>query len=316
MTSYKIEFAPIQGYTDFIYRRAHDHIFHGVDTYYTPFLRLPQRNKDVKDVSILHNDLNRVVPQIIGGDAHEMAVLTQGVYDLGYRHLDVNFGCPFRMITLRGKGSGAFKDVQRMGQLLDFPSDVAVSLKVRLGYDDPRQLMELMPWINAIPLRSVSVHARLGIQGYKGDVDMDAFQSVYDACEHPLYYNGDVNSPDEGLALLDRFPKLAGLMIGRGLLADPALADKIKAALDLRDGLTHAVSWNEEKQQSLYRQFHTELFNEYSAHLEGGDHQILQKMQTLWTYFLPSTDKKVLKMIKKCTKLDKYRSICSSMKLL
>ncbi|MFA6831176.1 MAG: tRNA-dihydrouridine synthase family protein [Bacteroidaceae bacterium] len=316
MSAYKIEFAPVQGHTDFTYRRIHAQIFKGVDTYYTPFLRLPQRNKDIKDVSIANNDLSRVVPQIIGGDVQEMTSLIHQVYELGYRRVDINFGCPFRMVTIKGRGSGAFNDIEKMSLLLNFPSDMQVSLKLRLGYDDPKQIMELMPFINAIPLHSVAIHARLGNQGYTGDVDMDAFEAVYLACKHPLFYNGDVTTVDEALALLDRFPNLAGLMIGRGLLANPALADQIKDALASREGLPTERVWSEQAQLDLYRAFHTELFNAYCGYLEGGDHQIIQKMQTFWEYFLPDTDRKVLKLIKKCTKLDKYRTICSSINLL
>lgn len=316
MSQYKIEFAPIQGHTDFIYRHVHAQVFKGVDTYYTPFLRLPQRNKDIKDVSIEHNDLSCVVPQIIGGDIQEMTTLIDYLYALGYRRVDINFGCPFRMVTIKGLGSGAFNDIEKMSLLLNFPSDMEVSLKLRLGYDDPQQIMELMPFINAIPLHGVSVHARLGNQAYKGTVDLDSFEAVYRECKHPLYYNGDITTIDEALTLLDRFPKLAGLMLGRGLLADPALADKIKNALAPRELQTNGPIMDDKEELMLYRTFHTELFNAYSAYLEGGDHQIIQKMQTFWAYFLPDTDKKILKKIKKCRKIDQYRSICSSMKLL
>lgn len=316
MSHYKIEFAPVQGHTDFTYRRVHAHIFKGVDTYYTPFLRLPQRNKDIKDVAIANNDMSLVVPQIIGGDVHEMTTLIQQVYDLGYRRVDINFGCPFRMVTIKGRGSGAFNDIEKMSLLLSFPSDMEVSLKLRLGYDDPKQIMELMPFINAIPLRSVAIHARLGNQGYAGDVDMDSFEAVYNACKHPLYYNGDVTTTDEALDLLDRFPKLAGLMIGRGLLADPALADKIKDALDSREAQTERKVWSDKENTDLYRAFHTELFNAYCGYLEGGDHQIMQKMHAFWEYFLPNSDRKSLKLIKKSTNLGKYRSVCSTMHLL
>ena len=90
---------------------------------------------------------------------------------------------------------------------------------------------------------------------------------------------------------------LKGVMIGRGLLEDPALAKEIKLKM-----LT-----NEEKNR-LFRKFHDGLFNEYASRLQG-EHQILDKMKSLWDYFLPKTDKKLLKKIKKSTRLNTYMNI-------
>ena len=53
-----IHFAPLQGYTDSVYREAHTRVFGGVDTYYTPFVRIEKggfRNKDLKDIACDRN---------------------------------------------------------------------------------------------------------------------------------------------------------------------------------------------------------------------------------------------------------------------
>jgi len=297
---YQIEFAPLQGYTDFIYRRVHAMFFKGINSYYTPFQRIPQRNKDKKDVAPEHNDIKRTVPQIIGGDAEEMSFLLNYLKNLGYTRADINFGCPFKMITNRGRGTGCFNDIKKFSTLLNFPEGMDISIKMRLGWDQPSQIMEILPYINDAKLHSVIVHARIGIQEYKGDVDIKAFEKVYRNCTHPLYYNGDIKTIDKANKILLQFPNLSGLMIGRGLLEDPALAFKIIHQKD-NDCITDF--------SCLYKSFHDELLKQYSEYLEGGDAQILQKMKTLWDYFLPETDKKLLKKIKKCRKLEEYRQI-------
>jgi len=298
---YKIDFAPLQGYTDFIYRRVHSMFFKGINSYYTPFQRVPQRNKDKKDIAPEHNDIERIVPQIIGGDAEEMSFLLNYLKNLGYKRADINFGCPFKMITNRGRGAGCFNDINKFRTLLNFPEGMNISLKMRIGWDAPSQILEILPYINDAKLYSLTVHARIGIQEYKGDADMETFEKVYQNCTHPLFYNGDIKTIDNANKILQQFPNLSGLMIGRGLLKDPALAFKI---LHQDENKTEFFDFSD-----IYKTFHDELLKQYSDYLEGGDAQILQKMKTLWDYFMPKTDKKLLKKIKKCRKLSDYKQI-------
>ncbi|MBK5203448.1 MAG: tRNA-dihydrouridine synthase, partial [Prolixibacteraceae bacterium] len=182
---YKIDFAPVQGYTDFIYRRVHAMFFKGIESYFTPFQRIPQRNKDKKDVAPEHNDLSITVPQIIGGDAEEMSFLLNYLKNLGYKRADINFGCPFKMITNRGRGAGCFNDIKRIRTLLNFPEGMDISLKMRLGWDNPSQILEILPYINDAKIYSLTIHARVGIQEYKGDTDPETFEKVYNNCTHP-----------------------------------------------------------------------------------------------------------------------------------
>ena len=93
-----------------------------------------------------------------------------------------------------------------------------------------------------------------------------------------------------------RFPRLAGIAIGRGLLANPALALEYKQGFPLTtDELT-----------SRLLQMHDHLFTTYRNQLEGGEAQLLQKMKTFWQYLLPDGDKKAHKIIQKTTKLTNY----------
>jgi tRNA-dihydrouridine synthase len=304
---YKITFAPLQGYTDFIYRKIHADFFKGIDTYYTPFLRLPHRNKDKKDVSPLHNDMNIMVPQIIGGDVEEMKQLMEYVQSLGYQRVDINLGCPFPLIARKGKGSGALKDKERMRAILDLKTKMKVSLKLRLGWENTHELLQIMPLINDYSFHSVAVHARLGIQGYKGKTHQNAFQKIYEQCKHPLFYNGDLTTSQEITSIIERFPQLEGVMIGRGLLADPGLADRWKSG----EKESIALSFS-----STYEAFHRALVEEYGDYLEGGEHQLLQKVKTIWDYFLPNTDKRMLKKIKKCKNMQQYQGVLRELTVL
>ena len=133
------------------------------------------------------------------------------------------------------------------------------------------------------------------MQEYKGETDKEAFEAFYKGSEHPLYYNGDILTLEDIQAVTERFPRLEGVMIGRGLLANPALA---------QEDVEGRVLAGEERLRK-FKAFHAELLAGYAERLQG-DHQLLMKMKTFWEYFMPSTDRKVLKKIHKSNKLTQY----------
>ena len=108
-------------------------------------------------------------------------------------------------------------------------------------------------------------------------------------------YNGGIESLSDIRQILIRFPLLKGVFIGRGLLSSPLLAKEFKGN----------ETFLPEQRMSIYFAFHEELFSAYSQVLQG-ETQLLVKMKTLWEYFLPETDRKLLKRIKKSTRLQQY----------
>ena len=68
----------------------------------------------------------------------------------------------------------------------------------------------------------------LRYQQYKGEVNMEGFTAFYEACRHPVIYNGDILTIEDIRCITEKFPKLTGVMIGRGLLANPALGWEYK----------------------------------------------------------------------------------------
>ncbi|MCC8170754.1 MAG: tRNA-dihydrouridine synthase family protein [Parabacteroides sp.] len=298
--SYRIYFAPLQGYTDAIYRNVHARIFGGVEAYYTPFVRLEGgkfRNKDVHDIDPEANQAP-VIPQLLAGNAEELGKIAALFASKGYTHADINMGCPFVPIARKHKGAGLLPypdEAAALFEALKKFSDMTFSLKMRLGWDNPEEALNLLPLINETDFTSVTVHARIGTQQYKGVPDLDAFEKFYKECTHPLYYNGDLLSASDITAVTTRFPKLEGVVIGRGLLANPALA------LEYKNG----AALNEQEKQEKLRQFHSELFALYQARMQG-DAQLLGKLKTIWEYLLPDADRKCHKKIKKSSRIDRY----------
>ena len=96
-----IHFAPLQGYTDSVYREAHTRVFGGVDTYYTPFVRIEKggfRNKDLKDIACDRNRQVHVVPQLIASTPDEFleTFLLLLNKQSANRFIDLNIFCVIR----------------------------------------------------------------------------------------------------------------------------------------------------------------------------------------------------------------------------
>ena len=297
-----IHFAPLQGYTEVFYRNAHAACFGGIDTYYTPFVRLEKggfRHRDVRGIEPGNNQVPHLIPQLIAPTLEKAESILSLFIEKGYKEVDINMGCPFPILAKRHNGSGILpypEEVEALLHMITKYPQISFSIKMRLGWENSEECLKLAPAINELPLRQVVMHPRLGKQQYKGEVDLKAFSVFQEICKHPLIYNGDINTVQDIHRIQEQFPGLAGIMIGRGLLANPALA------LEYRQG--HALGVNEmrEKLQSM----HKYVYNQYEEQLEGGDSQLLNKMKTFWEYLQPNADRKLLKGIYKSTSLNKY----------
>lgn len=302
MNTLPIHLAPLQGYTEAAYRNAHAAVFGGVDVYHTPFVRIDRgefRHKDVRDILPENNRVPHLIPQLIASEMDKTERIIALFIEQGYREMDINLGCPFPMLAKRQCGSGMLPHPDKVETLLkqieQYP-DVSFSVKMRLGWKKPDECLTLLPLLNAAPLTEIIVHPRLGIQQYKGEVNMEGFTAFYEACRHPVIYNGDILTIEDIRCITEKFPKLTGVMIGRGLLANPALGWEYKEGRKLMP-----EEWREK-----LRALHTAVFQHYETQIQGGEAQLVTKMKTFWEYLAPQIDRKSWKAIHKSTTLTKY----------
>lgn len=286
--------APLQGYTDHVWRNAHAKYFGGVKYYYSPFIRLEKgeiRRHDLKDVNPCNNNTN-FIPQILACKPQEALVLTKVLTDMGYRAIDINLGCPHPPIAMRHKGAGMLKypdEIREFLEVISTVTEVKYSVKMRLGWDEPEQWKEVLPLLDVIKPTQVTVHPRIGTQKYRGELNMEQFGLLLKQSPYPVIYNGEITSHDDITEIFDQFPTLSGIMMGRGLVAHPYLTATNPSIETLQ-------------------QFHDELLNTYCEIYTGGDAQIVNKMKSLWELFLPEADHKARKTIKKSHSIEQYAS--------
>lgn len=326
----QVLFAPLQGYTTGIYRKAHAEIFGGVDAYYAPFLRIENgrpREKDLRDIDD-GRDLTadakitgaritgaKTVPQIIANSVNEFKTLADAIMQKGFTEIDFNMGCPFPMQVSRHRGAGLLSDVQTVKSIMNeiarftAKNSIKFSVKMRLGQNSPDEAFALSPILNATPLAHITLHPRLGKQQYKGAIDFTSFARFYDECRHPLVYNGDITSVSQIKKMEAGYPKLAGIMIGRGMLARPSLAAEYKAASE-----ANAAGISEKDLLSKILEMHSRLY-EHARSTYQGDSQILSHIKSFWEYLEPSIPKKTFKKIKKAGNLGEYDTAVLSLNM-
>ena len=273
--------APMEGLTDRIWRQAHQRWFGAPEApvrYYAPFLSPPENRvlikKKMAELEPAANPGVQVIPQLLAKDGELAAWMIGELRRMGYTEVNLNFGCPSGTVTAKGKGSGMLRDPQKLDAFLDAVFSQAggpVSVKTRLGVARAEEFGEILDVYNKYPLCELTIHPRVMKQLYRGQADRAAFAEALPRCTMPVCYTGDVTTPEELHALETQFPQLSGIMIGRGVIADPAL---------LRRARGGAAATREELRgylDDLYRGY-TELF--------GSAGCAVSRMKAHWFYLI------------------------------
>lgn len=237
--------APMQGLTELLFRRVYETCFPGaIALAISPFLSLTNGITQKRHFGLQSGkyadvwpENNRgsipVVPQILGKEPEEFIALANLLYDVGYTEVNWNIGCPMRAITSKHRGSGILPHPDEVRTVLEavIPRlQPRLSVKMRLGLHSKEEITALLPILNEFPLASVAIHPRLGRQQYTGQCDLDAFEKALGSLRHKVIYNGDIVSMADVRRIRERFPQVADLMVGRGVLFNPSLPIEMAGA--------------------------------------------------------------------------------------
>jgi len=253
-----------------------------------------------RDILPKNNTALTVIPQIMTNDADEFLFVAKYVQQFGYKELNWNLGCPYPMVVNRCMGSGLISHPERVDTILKRiheESDIIVSMKMRMGYENAAEILDVLPILAKYPLKNLAVHARIGKQLYKGGVDLDSFKTCLDATNHKMYYNGDITTVVGFREMQERFPTIDHWMLGRGIIADPFLPSMIK---------TDTTEYPKNRME-VFGKFHDTLFDEFEQQLSGANH-LMRKMYSFWEYFIEAFPhaSKGLKKIKKAKSIEAY----------
>lgn len=302
----KIYQAPLQGATDFDFRKALAESFGGIDKYFIPYLSYGKgreiKKSQLREVFPENNGVLPVVPQVLFSDQAELFDLVSILIDYGYAEINLNLGCPYPMATNKGRGAAWLEKPEALSEILQqlyakgFP--VKFSVKMRAGMKNDQDAKAIFSLLNQFSLEEIIFHPRTASQMYDGKANPQLFAEAISEVKHPMIYNGDIFSVADFQELQTLLPEQNSWMIGRGLLTNPALAAQIKGEVFEPKALRIKM-----------REFHDQLLEGYSARLQGDGH-IVMKMSQFWAYFSQSFENphKAMKLVKKSSSLLKYNA--------
>lgn len=355
-------FAPLEGITGFAYRNVHRQFFgEEIDKYFSPFAAPNYthnfKTREREDIDPANNEGVRLVPQILTNRAGDFLWAAKEMYEMGYREINLNLGCPMPTVVKKGRGSGQLGDLDALDLFLeeicegmhlmqippripdsDFDNSdsdrcdpdnsdsercdsgncrfagcdfdkrgynksdsvnadekLRFTVKTRIGFEDAGRAEALLDIYNRYPIWELTVHPRTQRDLYGGTPDLETFSMFLEKSTHPVVYNGDIFSLEDYEKIRARFPECGAVMIGRGLIADPALARELRGGALL--------------QKEELRSFHDAVYESLKKTLPG-QAPLMGKMKELWFYMGRNFDgaDRFLKEIRKAKNEIQYRA--------
>ena len=296
-----LSLAPFQGITDVVYRNVFKKYFRGIDKFYTPFFTGIQKDNSKslrgEEISPDFNDVNTTVPQILSNTAEEIVRFANQCKSMGYPEFNLNMGCPFPRVANKTRGCGLMADPNRtikmLNDVFEHIDGIKFSIKCRLGYYNDEEIYAFIDTFNSLPFSEIIIHPRIGKQMYTGEASLEKFLTLLPLINKPLVYNGDIFTVSRYTSILSSLS--SSIMLGRGLLTNPFLAEDIKSIDNQQDNKTRLHN------------FVVDLYVE-RLHHAGGSPKIIGSMKELWKYMMNIFDdpQNVWRKVKKINHLDEY----------
>lgn len=298
--------APMQGLTNGALRQAYMEHYQP-DVVFTEFVRVSAQSRkgiakrDLADIAE-HDSCIPLVVQLIGNSQQVLCDAARQMEERGCSFLNLNLGCPYGRMTTGATGGELLKDPQALASMLTELRKAirtSFSIKCRSGYEDPRQILELLPLFEDCGVDFLILHPRTVVQKYAGSADHRLTAEVAGKRRLPVIANGDINTAGTANALLAE-SSVAGLMLGRGALADPLLFRRIRGDLP-------ALVDEGQRRRELYL-FIADLLKRYEVRF-CGERQALMKLKDVLNFIPDVFLQRDLNKLKRCVTVNKFISL-------
>ncbi|MDO4871956.1 MAG: tRNA-dihydrouridine synthase family protein [bacterium] len=218
-------------------------------------------------------DEQPIVAQIWGSKPENFAEMSKGLAKKGYRAIDINMGCPDKAVIKSGGGSDLIRNPELAAEIIAKAKEggLPISVKTRLGFS---RVDEWQDWLTHILRQDVAVltvHLRTKKEMSKVPAHFELIPEILSlrdqiAPQTLIQINGDILSVEQGLELAQKYPGIDGIMIGRGVFANPFVFEK--------QTRTHSKS----ELLDLLR-LHLDIFDKYATRFE------IRKFEPLKRFF-------------------------------
>ncbi|MGB9081067.1 MAG: tRNA-dihydrouridine synthase family protein, partial [Desulfuromonadaceae bacterium] len=245
--------APMQGLTNRALRAYFiEHV--RPDVIFTEFMRVNTAPAgeyltaaDQRDIASEQEGVPLVV-QLVGHGREALVSAARVAQGAGAAHINLNMGCPYGRMGGGMTGGGMLRCPDDLGEVIPALRDAidgSFSVKIRTGYDDPDQILSLLPLFESSGVDFLVLHPRTVVQKYDGVADHGVTARVMQETRLPVIANGDIRSAADGGRVLGE-TGAAGLMLGRGAIADPQLFQRLR-------GVENPEPGREERREELGR---------------------------------------------------------------
>jgi tRNA-dihydrouridine synthase len=274
--------APMQGLTNRALRAYFvEHV--RPDVLFTEFMRVNTAPAgagltatDLRDVATEQEGVPLVV-QLVGHERQALVLAARVAQEAGAAHINLNMGCPYGRMGGGQTGGGMLRCPDNLVEVIPALREVingSFSVKIRAGYDDPEQILSLLPLFESSGVDFIVLHPRTVVQKYDGVADHDVTARVVRETRLPVIANGDIRNAAAGGRVLKE-TGAAGLMLGRGAIADPQLFLRLRGMVNLEPG-------REKMREELCRYLREVLI--LYCQMFCGDTQVLSKIKEIIAY--------------------------------
>jgi tRNA-dihydrouridine synthase len=292
--------APMQGLTNRALRAYFiEHV--RPDVVFTEFMQvkagaaLPLLAADVRDIAPEQDGVPLVV-QLVGHGRELLVAAARTAQEAGARHINLNMGCPYGRMGSGLTGGGMLRSPDGLAEVIPALREAILgsfSVKIRSGYDDPDQILSLLPLFEASGVDFLVLHPRTVVQKYDECADHWVTARVVGATRLPVIANGDILTVSDGRRVLAE-TSAAGLMLGRGAIGDPLLFRRLRGEANPEPDLA-------ERRGELSR-YLREMATRYGQ-VFCGDTQVLNKLKEIIAYLDDPERAKPLKALKRAKTL-------------
>lgn len=299
----KIYMAPMEGYTNYLFRNVYRKHFQEFDKYFSPFIATNKKaslgSKELRDIRIEDNKDVPLIPQLMTNHPVDCIETCKRIRALGYEEVNINMGCPSGTVVNKGRGAGMLYDTEKLQKFMDeffaLQPEVRVSIKTRLGKSDAAEFYRIFEIFADYPIEELILHPRTREDFYGNVPHLELFAWTMEQCQVPLCYNGDIFTLEDYRRVQAQFPDTTRFMLGRGIIRNP--------------GLLGEICGKEPASMQQVKAFHDELLQAYMEYLSG-EKNILYKMKAYWQYMSEEyCDAKTAKRIRKANRLAEYKDI-------
>lgn len=194
-----LQLAPMQAMTDIFFMNTFHDLFGGFTEMMPPYIQAsaksPIKSQTLKRIFRYANPDITIVPQLLSNDAEGFVHVANSLYELGYKKINWNLGCPYPVVTKKMRGAGLIPHPDVINNILDkLDTELLpkLSVKIRLGLNHENELFDLVNVFNQHKIAEIIIHPRTADQKYEGEPKLSVFEEIYTQFNAPVIYNGNI----------------------------------------------------------------------------------------------------------------------------